>query len=431
MKKFKYLFLYQLKKRFLSKAFLISNIIILVVLVLVANINNIVRLFEPDQKGQQVLVINQTDKDALSDLTAIYDNNYKNGIIPHGGIYFEITDSYDETLEIPSLILTMDGDQLKADLYQFRLSQANTQVLNLSVGNLASTYFLENKTPEEIELINDFSSVAANALNIHYSADNTQMREIMSALAMFISIPIFMLIMMAVQFVGGSIVEEKSSKAIEYIIANVTPQQHFFAKIFTSLIGLVLQTLLIMIYGLIGTLISVLVFKQGASMGMNDLLTGSLGLSPDIIESLMKYLPLTILYIILFSGVGGLLMMVVMAFVASISTNNEEYQQFQSPMMFIILIGFYGGMFGTLFGSTNIFIKIMAYIPVFSPFMVPSLYLAGGFAWWEAFISLAILIATSIVTYKFIMPMYKQSILSYDTDKFTQRVKKAFKSKKA
>lgn len=430
MNKFKYLFSYQLKKRILSKAFLISNIIILMVLVLVANINNIIRLFEPDQKGQQVLVVNQTEHpNAVNDLIEIYQTQYEKGPIPHGGLYFEVAQSYDESLEKPTIIFKMEGELLKADLHQFNLSQTNTQVVRLSVSQLATSYFLADKTDEEKALIGDFNQVGATALTIHRVTEDGQMREIMSVLAMFISIPIFMLIMMAVQFVGGSIVEEKSSKAIEYIIANVSPQQHFFAKIFTSLIALVLQTVLILLYGLLGTLISVLVFKQSANAGMNDLLTGSLGLDPTVIEGLMTYLPLTVVYLILFSGLGGMLMMVIMAFVASVSTSNEEYQQFQSPMMFVILIGFYGGMFGTMFGSTNIFIKTMAYIPVFSPFMVPSLYLAGGFAWWEALISLVILLLSVIFTYKLIMPMYKQSILSYDTDKLTKRIKKAFKSK--
>ena len=68
---------------------------------------------------------------------------------------------------------------------------------------------------------------------------------------------------MAVQFVGGSIVEEKSSKAIEYIIETLAHNNTFSAKIFTSLIALVVQTLLIVIYGLIASLVSVLIFNQG------------------------------------------------------------------------------------------------------------------------------------------------------------------------
>ena len=102
--------------------------------------------------------------------------------------------------------------------------------------------------------------------------------------------------------------------------------------------------------------------------GASEMLTGSLGIDKEIVDSLLKYLPLTILYLILFSGVGGLMMMVLMALSLHIYYN-EEYQQFQS-MMIVMLIGFYGAMFGPMFGHGNLFVRIMSYIPFFSPMMV-------------------------------------------------------------
>ena len=95
-------------------------------------------------------------------------------------------------------------------------------------------------------------------LIINRLEDDSAVREAMGTLAMFLSIPIYILLMIAVQFREVQLLREKSSKAIEYIIANVSLQQHFFAKIFTSLIALVVQTLLIVIYGLIASLVSVL-----------------------------------------------------------------------------------------------------------------------------------------------------------------------------
>ena len=103
-----------------------------------------------------------------------------------------------------------------------------------------------------------------------------------------------------------------------------------------------------------------------------------------------------------------------------------------SPMMIVMLVGFYGAMFGPMFGHGNLFVRIMAYIPLFSPLMVPSLYLAGSITWWDALISLGLLIITVIVVYRLIMPMYKQAILSYDTgEKLGKRIKKAFNKTKS
>ena len=87
--------------------------------------------------------------------------------------------------------------------------------------------------------------------------------------------------------------------------------------------------------------------------------------------------------------------MVIMAFIAAISNSNEDFQQFQSPLMILMLVGFYGALFGTMAGP-NIVVKILGYIPFFSPFMAPSLFLANIYSWYETLISLLVL---SITTY--------------------------------
>ena len=108
MSKFKYLLKYQLKKRIFSKSFLISNIITLVALILIANISNIIRLFEPDQKGQKVLVVNETTSiNLVTDLEELYLKTYKNGAVMHGGLYFEGVDLFNEEDKLPTLILKL------------------------------------------------------------------------------------------------------------------------------------------------------------------------------------------------------------------------------------------------------------------------------------------------------------------------------------
>ena len=76
--------------------------------------------------------------------------------------------------------------------------------------------------------------------------------------------------------------------------------------------------------------------------------------------------------------------------------------------------------------GTNIVVKILGYIPFFSPFMAPSLFLANIYSWYETLISLLVLSITTYTIYKLIMPAYKTAILSYDTDKFLKRIRKAF-----
>jgi len=431
MNKFKYLFTYQLKQKLKAKSFLISNIIIFIVLALLLNINNIIRAFDDGSNGADlVYVYNQSNNDnILVELEAYEDLVSKQ--MGSSGVYFEALNSFDpETYEFNGsraiLVINQEGDILSADLYNKDLDVYKRAVIQTSLEQLRQAYWKVGKTQDQIDLINEF--LTPIEFETH-STEDTLGREILAGIASMVSLPIFMLIIFAVQAVGASIVEEKQTKAVEYIIANVSPNKHFFAKILTNFIFLTIQLLLIVLYGAIAGFLSIYVFggyDMSAGMGLTDTIAVSYGIDSSTMSTIMGQLPLTIFFFIGFTGLGGLLYMIVMGFVASISNSNEEYGQFQTPLMMIMLAGFYAAMFGTMFGDVNIIIKIMAYVPVFSPFMAPSLYLAGAFSWLEALIALVVLGATSYLMYKLIMPMYKNAILSYSTDKMSARIKKAF-----
>jgi len=431
MNKFKYLFTYQLKQKLTAKSFLVSNIIIFVVLMLLLNINNIVRAFDDGSDGADlVYVYNQTGYVNIMSELEVYEDEISSQL-GTSGVYFEAIASFDpNSYEFNGssaiLVINQEGESLSADLFINDLNVYKRTSIQNALEKLRQDYLLEDKTPEEKELIIEF--LTPMDFMPHLTED-TQGKEILSGIASFVSLPIFMLIIFAVQAVGASIVEEKQTKAVEYIIANVSPNKHFFAKILTNFVFLTIQLLLILVYALIGGLLSIYVFggyDMSAGLGLSDTIALSYGIDNATMDNIMKQLPLTVFFFIGFTGLGGLLYMVVMGFVASISNSNEEYGQFQTPLMMIMLAGFYAAMFGTMFGDVNIIIKIMAYIPVFSPFMAPSLYLAGAFSWLEALIALGILGATSYLLYKLVMPMYKNAILSYSTDKMSVRIKKAF-----
>jgi ABC-2 type transport system permease protein len=79
----------------------------------------------------------------------------------------------------------------------------------------------------------------------------------------------------------------------------------------------------------------------------------------------------------------------------------------------------------------SVFLKILAYIPLFSPIVVPTLYMSGVLSVIDVVISFLILIGSTIGMYYLLAPVYKASILSYDQSPFSQRIKKMFKRSKA
>ena len=49
-----------------------------------------------------------------------------------------------------------------------------------------------------------------------------------------ITMPLFMLIIFLVQMIGAEVNEEKTTKSMEIIISNVSPETHFLAKVLSS-----------------------------------------------------------------------------------------------------------------------------------------------------------------------------------------------------
>jgi ABC-2 type transport system permease protein len=154
----------------------------------------------------------------------------------------------------------------------------------------------------------------------------------------------------------------------------------------------------------------------------------------DYLGQILPNWPILLLMTILFIIVGTLFYLVVAALFASMAVTQEDYQQFQSPLMLMLLGGFYIGIFAPMAGGEG-FMKIMAFVPIFAPMVAPVALAGGSMTILQGVIALIVLIAFLAVMVYFASPVYKVAILNYDQTKFFKRVgdnfKKAFhRSKK-
>ena len=249
------------------------------------------------------------------------------------------------------------------------------------------------------------------------------------SIASLLILPLFILVTMATQFVGVDIIEEKSTKAIETIIASVPANIHFLSKIVSSIFFVIIQGGLVLFYGLLASLVS----KLFASSPAINLPTGQTSLLGYLAEILPNW-PVLLLMTMLFMVLGTLFYLVIAALFASMAVTQEDYQQFQSPLMLMLLGGFYIGIFAPMAGGES-FMRIMAFVPIFAPMVAPVAIAGGSMTILQGVIALIVMIAFLAVTVYFVSPVYKVAILNYDQTKFFKRVgdnfKKAFqKSKK-
>jgi len=435
LNKFKYLLTYGIKKRLATKAFLISNIVIFIALMGIMNLPNIIAFFDSNETTSiKVSVYDETNKSIETiDLLNEYGVSFSS-MLPNTTITFEAIDTIDPeniTFNGKDAIvwLSMEDDNLKASIYKDDLEVIQENIIIQILGQYRINVWSIDKTVEEQALIEDFLA-PLNYQVITQQKDNSTRDLILSVISMFIAIPIFIMLIMSVQFVGIDIIEEKSTKAIEYVMSTVPPQTHFMTKILAAFAFLVTQSLLILIYGLIGGLISTQILgASGSGANVTEIIGQFTETDAQIIKDVLEALPMALVWTLLFTVVGGLFFMIFMATLASMSTSMEDFQSFQSPFMMVMMIGFYAAIFSVYLGD-SIVLKVIGYIPLFAPIVAPTLYMSGVFSIVDTLIAFVLLLASTVGVYYFLTPIYKASILSYDESSFFKRIKKMFKRSK-
>jgi len=410
MKKFRFLVEHGLKKRVFRKAFLFANIAIGLLLIAVINIPTIISLFssgEEEQKNVNVLIINETDgveiKNKLSMLLNEPFDGYEFFILSETSIEQFNLETFWEDKNFDTAI------HLSGNFTSPTVSIYNKQMqLNAMLASQVELLVIS----EQIEGFQrpTFNIVAAP------DYEDPDLAAAMSSIISLLSLPLFILITMATQFVGVDIIEEKSTKAIETIIASVPAKIHFLSKITASLLFIIIQSMLLIVYSSIATLISGVTRNIGMDLPMDQ---------ASLLNFLAEIIPnwqITLLMTLLFMVAGTLLFLVIAALFASMATTQEDYQQFQTPLMLLLVGGFYIGIFSPMFGG-DMFMKIMSFVPLFTPIVGPIALATGVLTTLEAVLALLVLIATMLLVMYLVAPIYRVAILSYEQTKFFKRIK--------
>jgi ABC-2 type transport system permease protein len=405
MKKLKFLILYGLKKRLLKKSFLISNIIIGLLTILIINLPTIIGLFDNDDDAF-VRIAYVVDEASLGYISQL-DETLNQGLEEDIFIFYEtqesMKDAFFEQNEYDILLMIQfDNGRLNLDLYRFE-----------------TTY--DTVITQTIQFLDVFSQNQAYVPPVidSFLPDDYEdpfINEIISGISSVFTLPLFLIMTFGIQFVGVDIIEEKSSKAIETIISSVRANIHFLSKIIASLIFITIQSLLLIIYGSIGTLIG----NQTSSV--TGVSTASLT------EVFVEYFPNwqgILIVTASFIFVGALLYLVIAALTAAISTTQEDYQTFQGPIMIMLVIGFYISIFASAAGGDTL-LRIASFIPFFAPMTAPVAFAAGLLTPLEVILALLILIITTIGVIVLVTPIYKVAILSYEQTKLFKRLKTYF-----
>ena len=421
-RKFFYLMKLSFNKKLKSKWFIAVNIILALSLFALFNLNSIITFFGGKfDKPLKVLVYDKTNisypylKNNIDSLTSELEDK-KLVVKSISNENKKIKD--DEIL----ISLNLDDNLLKAKVTSDKKIDSSVyQVIYQGLNATKQQVLMEklNLDDNTLALLSTNIDIKRVVLSDKKSQDEN-MSLVMSTVFPSLILPFFMLIIFLVQMVGGEICEEKTTKSMEIIISNVSPKVHLLAKIVANNLFVILQALLLFIYGLIAFFIS----SRNGSLNIPSEITSiwdslsTSGLINDIVSLLPMLLVLIILSFLAYSLLAGIL--------ASMTTNIEDFQQLQTPIVFILLAGYYLAIMAGMFQG-SIFLKIAGYIPLISCLLAPTLYIMGEISILDILIAIILLIGLLYLLIKYGMKVYKVGILNYSNEKVWTRFIKVFR----
>ena len=421
-RKFFYLVKLSFNKKLKSKWFIAVNIILALSLFALFNLNSIITFFGGEfDKPLKVLVYDKTNisypylKNNIDSLTSELEDK-KIVVKSVSNENKKIKD--DEIL----ISLNLDDNLLKAKVISDKKIDSSVyQVIYQGLNATKQQVLMErlNLDTNTLALLSTNIDIDRVVLNDKKSQDEN-MSLVMSTVFPSLILPFFMLIIFLVQMVGGEICEEKTTKSMEIIISNVSPKVHLLAKIIANNLFVLLQALLLFIYGLIAFFIS----SRNGSLNIPSEITSiwdslsASGLINDIVSLLPMLLVLIILSFLAYSLLAGIL--------ASMTTNIEDFQQLQTPIVFILLAGYYLAIMAGMFQG-SIFLKIAGYIPLISCLLAPTLYIMGEISILDILIAIILLIGLLYLLIRYGMKIYKVGILNYSNEKVWSKFIKAFR----
>jgi len=433
--KLKFLIKQSLKKKIDTKWFKVANILILILLIGVINIDRIISYFGGDfEENTKVYVVDDvnvynlfktnfdTIADSLEDL-----GNYK--IEKANKSLDELKEDLENEESIIIHIKSSPTEYIEVETFSFDpIDMITEQVMQTSLNNVKSAYILNTSGMSESEIAALTSNVVITKTITNPELDeNAEGKDILSSgLIIIFIVPFFILITMLTQMIGAEINDEKATRGMEIIISNVSPKTHFLSKIISSTLFVLVQAGVLIIDITVALLIRKLLGSTGVTEEVSDAISSVIDMvkNTGVLELLLQGLPVIIILFI----VSFLIYAIVAGVLASMTTNIEDYQQLQTPLMIILMVGYYIAIMASAFEGA-VFVKIVAYIPMLSFLVAPVIYLLGQITLIELIISTIICIAVTYIFFYFGLRIYKVGILNYSSQNLWKKIFKSINEK--
>lgn len=324
--------------------------------------------------------------------------------------YFEVNDSIqtveaaEEAMKNEELAGYLTVENLNGTIQANYTYVVDSESLDMTyLSNLLSNIQLSQRSselgiaPEDVQSLLTPALVQTNSITIEQgeivTGDNFNYGMKLAA-AYAICIAIFIFIMTYSGIIAEEIASEKGTRIMEVLLSSVSSTTHFFGKL--TAIFLICLTQVLVYVAIIAVALQLNIVKELLPEGLN------------IVETLSGVVGTSLYFFIM----GIFLYAVIAAFLGSLVTKIEDVSKAVTPIIFIAMTGFYGGMFA-LVNTTHPIIKIGSHIPLWTPFIMPFRVAAETATVMEVTISMVVMLAFTLFITFISLVLYRSNVLIY------------------
>ena len=237
---------------------------------------------------------------------------------------------------------------------------------------------------------------------------------IRNGVAYFVVFMVFMFIMNYVSVISQEIATEKGSRIMEIILSSVSSTTHFYGK----MIGVSLVNLTQIVIYIVLFLVLQFVFDQ------TDLMA-NLGLEFIDLKQIFAESKGIIGIGTVFALMGVLIYASLAGFLGSLVSKVEEVNKTITPITLFAVAGLYTGMFA-MQSPNNIVVKVMSFIPLTTPFVMPFRISTETVAQNELIVAIIVSVIFSIFCFWIATIFYRSNVLTYSDKGVINTLKRSF-----
>ena len=292
-----------------------------------------------------------------------------------------------------------------------------TTVRSALADTIESAHLASMGIPNLQQMVNKAHvDVDVRSIKLSEEGEKESSTDLAMGLGLVLSLFTYMFVLMYGAMIMNSVIEEKTNRIVEVIVSSCRPFQLMLGKIIgVGLVGLTQMAIWLALFIIVGMI-------AGGALGISGMgspeAMAAAGAAADtgVMDGIMKalysinFLPIILYFILYFLG-GYLLYSSLFAGLGSAVDQPSDSSQFMTPVMLIMIIALYAGMFcmENPSGPTAVWCSI---IPFTSP-VVMMVRLPFGVPAWQMLLSLALLFGTALGITWIAARIYRRGILHY------------------